>query len=231
MAIRLIVNADDFGQSPGVNVGIFQAFECGIVTSASLMVRWPAALDAALFGQAHPKFSIGLHVDLNEWAFRDDRWIPIYEVVPIEDHERVAEEVNHQIRTFRKLMGRDPTHIDSHQHIHQRDPSVRSLLTQWAKILSVPLRHYSCIRYCGDFYGQTANGRSLPEQISVESLIKILKGLPPGITELGCHPAGATDLNTMYTNERLRELKALCDPRIREVLAANNIELCSFQFQ
>jgi len=35
----LIVNADDFGQSPGVNRGIIQAHEHGIVTSASLMVR------------------------------------------------------------------------------------------------------------------------------------------------------------------------------------------------
>jgi hypothetical protein len=43
----LIVNADDFGQSPGVNRGIIQGFDQGIVTSASLMVRWPAAAPAA----------------------------------------------------------------------------------------------------------------------------------------------------------------------------------------
>src|SRR5437870_3779943 len=44
MAARyLIVNADDFGLSPGVNRGIIEAHEHGIVTSASLMVRWPAA--------------------------------------------------------------------------------------------------------------------------------------------------------------------------------------------
>ena len=39
----LIVNADDFGQSHSVNSGIIAAYEGGIVTSASLMVRWPAA--------------------------------------------------------------------------------------------------------------------------------------------------------------------------------------------
>ncbi len=42
----LIVNADDFGQSPGINHGIIKAFEKGIVTSASLMVRFPAAIEA-----------------------------------------------------------------------------------------------------------------------------------------------------------------------------------------
>lgn len=47
----LIVNADDFGQSPGVNRGIIEAHEHGIVTSASLMVRWPAATEAAAYGR------------------------------------------------------------------------------------------------------------------------------------------------------------------------------------
>ena len=48
---RLIMNADDFGISPGVNAGIIEAHERGIVTSASLMVRWPDAVAAANLGQ------------------------------------------------------------------------------------------------------------------------------------------------------------------------------------
>jgi predicted glycoside hydrolase/deacetylase ChbG (UPF0249 family) len=48
----LIVNADDFGQSHGVNRGVIEAFENGIVTSASLMVRWPAAVEAAAYARA-----------------------------------------------------------------------------------------------------------------------------------------------------------------------------------
>ncbi len=43
----LIVNADDFGQSFGVNRGIMEAHQRGIVISASPMVRWPAAREAA----------------------------------------------------------------------------------------------------------------------------------------------------------------------------------------
>ena len=43
----LVVNADDFGRSEGVNRGILRAHERGIVTSTSLMVRWPAAEHAA----------------------------------------------------------------------------------------------------------------------------------------------------------------------------------------
>src|SRR4051794_16830036 len=45
----VIVNADDFGQSRGINRGIILAHEQGIVTSASLMVRWAAAAEAAAY--------------------------------------------------------------------------------------------------------------------------------------------------------------------------------------
>ena len=64
LARYLIVNADDFGQSTGINKGVIQAHEEGIVTSASLMVRWPAAPEAAAYARNRPGLSVGLHVDL-----------------------------------------------------------------------------------------------------------------------------------------------------------------------
>src|SRR5258708_5839654 len=135
----LIVNADDFGQSPGVNQGIVEAHEQGIVTSASLMVRWPAAAAAAEYGCQHPDLSVGLHVDLGEWAYRDGTWAPVYEVAPLNDSTAVAEEVARQLAAFRRLLGREPTHIDSHQHVHREAPA-RSILTALARRLTVPLR-------------------------------------------------------------------------------------------
>jgi predicted glycoside hydrolase/deacetylase ChbG (UPF0249 family) len=62
----LIVNADDFGLTSGVNAGIARAHEEGILTSASLMVRWPAAAEAAAYAARTPGLSVGLHVDLGE---------------------------------------------------------------------------------------------------------------------------------------------------------------------
>src|SRR6266446_1898300 len=100
---RLIVNADDFGQSPGVNRGIIAAHERGIVTSASLMVRWPAAAAAAAYASTHPELSVGLHVDLRELIYRDGSWAVVYEVVPVDDRAAVAEEVGRQLDAFRRL--------------------------------------------------------------------------------------------------------------------------------
>ncbi len=224
----LIVNADDFGRSPGVNRGIIETHERGIVTSASLMVHWPAAAEAAAYSREHPNLSLGLHFDLGEWAYRDGNWVTMYEVAPADDVTAVADEAARQLAAFRRLVGREPTHIDSHQHVHRWGP-VRSVLVEVARDLAVPLRDHSPkIRYCGGFYGQTGKGSHLPDAISVDGLIKILVALPPGVTELGCHPGVGDDLDTTYRSERTQEVKALCDSRVRAIILTEGIELCSF---
>ncbi len=225
---HLIVNADDFGQSPGVNRGIVEAHERGIVTSASLMVRWPAAPEAAGYARKRAALSLGLHFDLGEWAYRGGGISPLYEVVPLNEGEAVAAELSRQLAIFRRLVGKGPTHLDSHQHVHVREP-IQSVLAEMACQLGVPLRLCSTeVRYCGDFYGQTAEGAPRSDVISVDGLIKILAMLPPGLTELGCHPGQGDDLETMYRSERANEVKVLCDPRVRAAIVAMGIELHSF---
>jgi chitin disaccharide deacetylase len=224
----LIVNADDFGQSYGVNRGVIEAYERGIVTSASLMVRWPAAGEAAVYSRQHPSLSLGLHVDLGEWAYRGEHWVSLYDVVPLDDATAVAEEVSRQSMMFRRLVGKGPTHLDSHQNVHLREP-LRTVLTAIACELGVPLRYSSGgIHYRGDFYGQTPDGRPTPDAVSVRALINLLETLPPGCTELGCHPGDENGLDTMYCRERAEEVKVLCDPQVRAFIVANGIELCSF---
>jgi predicted glycoside hydrolase/deacetylase ChbG (UPF0249 family) len=224
----LIVNADDFGQSGAVNRGIITAHERGIVTSASLMVRWPAAAEAGAYARTHPKLSTGLHIDLGEWMLHGETWNPIYEVVPLDDHAAVTREVARQLEAFRKLTGSDPTHLDSHQHVHLREPG-QSTLGELASSLGIPLRHFGGeIQYCGRFYGHDSDGSPLPEVLSVDGLIAILAALPPGISELACHPAAGEDLPTMYCKERVQELSILCDPRVVAALDDLQIALRSF---
>jgi len=227
-ARHLIVNADDFGLSHGVNLGIVQAHERGILTSASLMVRWPAATDAAQYALTHPELSVGLHLDLAEWIYRDREWIPKYEVVPVDDKKKVAAELKAQLEALRRLLGRNPTHLDSHQHVHRQEP-VLSILREAAASLSIPLRSFTPeVQYCGDFYGQTGEGEPYPEGISVDALLKVLSNLPPGITELGCHPGDDLSLDSVYRLERKEEVHVLCDARVRAALTDLNIRLCSF---
>ena len=86
--------------------------------------------------------SVGLHLDLGEWAYDGEAWVPVYQVVPLDDLAVVAEELERQLSDFRRLVGRDPTHLDSHQHVHQDEP-VRSAALELARRLDVPLRHFS----------------------------------------------------------------------------------------
>ena len=224
----LIVNADDFGMSAGVNFGIIEAHRRGIVTSASLMVRWEAAVEAVTLSREWPRLGLGLHMDLGEWTYRDGNWVVLYEVVRLDDRAAVAREVSRQLDLFRQLTGRNPTHLDSHQHVHREEP-VRSIMLKIAQQCSIPLLHFSPqISYCGAFYGQTGTGEPDPEAIRVSALIRVLSSLSPGVTELACHPGFDSDLKTMYRHERFEEVKTLCDDRVRSAISDRGIELCSF---
>ena len=224
---RLIVNADDFGMSSGVNRGILEAHRRGIVTSASLMVRWPAAEEAVSLSQG-TSLSLGLHVDLGEWAYREGAWVKLYEVAASETQAALAAEVADQVERFRRMVGRDPSHLDSHQHVHLQEP-LRSILLDWAARLGVPLRHCSLdVTYCGEFYGQLSDGQPWPQAITADALVRTLSQLRPGVTELACHPGMDDGLDTMYCHERRLEVHSLCDPSVRKAIDAGRIRLCSF---
>jgi predicted glycoside hydrolase/deacetylase ChbG (UPF0249 family) len=224
----LIVNADDFGRSHGINRGVALAHDEGIVTSASAMVHWPAAEEAAELARERPALSVGLHVDLGEWAYGDGEWRALYRRVTDGDEPAVAREVDAQLTRFQETFGRSPTHLDSHQHIHRQEP-LRSILLVAGRKLRIPVREVTPgIVYRGDFYGQTGKGEPTPEAIEVEFLRQLLTALLPGVTELGCHPAAEPEVSSSYASERPQELRALCDPRIQAEVLAQGIELRSF---
>ena len=223
------MNADDFGLSPGVNAGVARTHEAGILTSASLMVRPPAAPAAADYARATPSLGVGLHVDLGEWVRADGAWRAVYEVVPLDSGSEVIEvEARSQLARFRELTGRDPTHLDSHQHVHNWEGAT-SVFRRLAKELGVPLRHHvGGVRYCGDLYGHDEHGLPIPEAISVEAFAEIIRGLKPGTTELACHPGLGADTGSPYDREREQEVEVLCDPRVADALDRAGVVLRSF---
>jgi hypothetical protein len=112
--------------------------------------------------------------------------------------------------------------------VHETEP-IRSLCLQAAERRRIVLRKTEpAVRYCGDFYGQSSTGYAYPEGISVTALLTVLSELPPGVTELGCHPAKRADMSGMYREERTLECETLCHPEIRKAIAAEAICLCSF---
>ena len=221
------MNADDFGASHGVNRGIIEAHEHGIVTSTSLMVDGAAAAEAAELARGATDLGLGLHVELQRWR----RGVPprrgaALSAAGVRRHAR--RELQRQLERFRLLVGREPTHLDSHQHRHT-SPLVQPLFEQKARELGIPLRRTALgVRFCGDFYGHDGRGRPDPDAITLPALIQLLEQISEGVTELGCHPGYADDLNDWYRSEREREVRVLCDPRVRAAVEQLGITLMSF---
>jgi predicted glycoside hydrolase/deacetylase ChbG (UPF0249 family) len=95
--------------------------------------------------------------------------------------------------------------------------------------LGVPVRHFSrSVRYRGDFYGQDLGASPRPDRITPDALIALLAALPPGITELCCHPGADDRLSSRYLNERRQELATLTDDRVRRAIRDNRVTLCNF---
>jgi chitin disaccharide deacetylase len=211
----LIVNADDFGASPGINWGILEAHQCGILTSTSLLIDTPWSQEAASLARTAPDLSVGLHVHLRT---AEQDW----------DADSCHAEILRQWGCFARLVGRAPSHLDSHHNVH-RDPRLLPTFLTVARHYGVPLREHSSARYVSRFYGQWG-GQSHPEQISVEGLLRIVEAdVQDDVTELGCHPGYVDpDLRTGYATERAIELRTLCDPALRPALAEREILLVAF---
>src|SRR5215213_2187201 len=223
----LIVNADDFGYSRSVNRGVFEAHERGIVTSASLMVDRVAAVEAAEYAREHAQLGVGLHLELDRWRVaRIPRKGAVRSTAALE--RRVSAQSSEQLERFRSLVGRDPSHLDSHHHRHVWT-GVRPVLERLAEELDVPLRRCDArVRFCGEFYGHDGRGRPDPEAITSASLLRLLEELDAPVTELCCHPGYADELKDWYRMEREQEVRALCDPAVRKAVAGLGLELRTF---
>lgn len=224
----LIVNADDLGYTPLTSAGIFRAWREGIVTSASLMVRQPDAAAAARRAALEGFTDLGLHLDFGEWTCEAGEWRRLYEVIPLDDPAAVRDEAERQLERFRELVGRDPTHLDSHQHVHREEP-VRSAACEIATRLGIVLRGFSpTVAYQGGFYGQHGDGLPAPECLTADSILGMLAEATAPVVELGCHPGLDSELATMYRAERIAELGVLCGPGLLERIHAAGFALGSF---
>ena len=208
----LIVNGDDFGASHAVNLGILEAHEQGVLTSASLMVDPPASAEAARLGSEHPELGVGLHV-----------------VMPKSNGASPEAEVERQLQRFVELTGRLPTHIDSHHHVHQ-DARLLPAFLEVAERHGLPLRGHCGVRHIGRFYGQW-DGNTHLEGVSPDAFAHIVATeTAEGFNELCCHPGyDDQELVSSYSSERRAELATLCDPRAAAALSQQGIHLATFR--
>lgn len=131
----LILNADDFGLTLGVNEGIIRAHREGILTSTTLMANAQAFDDAVERARENPSLGVGVHLVLiggRPVARPEDvaslvndkgglpRSLPTF-VAKVTSRlirkEHIENELRAQIEKVRAA-GIEPSHVDSHKHTH-----------------------------------------------------------------------------------------------------------------
>ena len=217
---HLIVNADDLGASSGVNRGILECHTRGVVTSASLMVTGRAVAEAVAMSRDAPDLAVGLHFDV--WG-EDEREFDTADV------QAVRDEFQRQLEEFHRMLGRAPTHVDSHRHVHRED-HLMPVFEEVVAPLGVPLRGDGAVRFVGGFYAQWEWKVTELEHVSVPALERMLREeVPPGWTEFSCHPGYVTpDYSAVYLSEREEEVRTLTDPRVRDAIEELGISLVSY---
>jgi predicted glycoside hydrolase/deacetylase ChbG (UPF0249 family) len=220
MTKYLIFNGDDFGASTGVNRGIVECHEQGVLTSTSLMVTGRAVSEAVALSRDYPKLAIGLHWDV--WG-EDERDFDTKNL------EAVRDEYRRQLDEFHRLLGRTPSHVDSHRHAH-RDEHLFPYFCELVAPLGVPLRGDGRVSFVGGFYAQWEWKVTNLEYVSVAFLQRMLREeVVDGWTEFSCHPGYvSSDYFAVYLSEREAEVQTLKDPRVRETIEGLGIRLVSY---
>jgi predicted glycoside hydrolase/deacetylase ChbG (UPF0249 family) len=241
---RLIVNADDFGLSPGVTAGILAARRQGVVTSATVLVTGRvsrddcrAALDLGLGLGLHVNLTLGRPltrapslVDARGQFLRDPRLVAAR--ASVRDVER---EITAQIERFLEVAGRPPTHLDSHHHVARHAPVTDVVFAQ-ARRLGVPVRSLDRAsrgraRGAGLATPDHFFGDSGPAPYwTLSRTLRHLRELPPGTSEFMTHPGFFDEelRDSRYGRQREVELVALGSPAVRGAAAALGIRLITF---
>ncbi|WP_066066718.1 chitin disaccharide deacetylase [Neobacillus soli] len=237
--IKLIVNADDFGLSRGVNYGILDSYLYGIVNSTTMMMNMGGTEHAIQLAKNNPELRVGIHLVLTGGK-------PLTENVPslvgkdgyfksLSDFNNgkdlsLAEVEKEWKAQFERFIssGLRPTHFDSHHHVHilkELQPVVQKL----SETYGLPVRRNGGKAIEGtasfsdlsliDFYG---------EGVTESYFTNLSAWIEDGQTvEIMCHPAYLDHVllnGSSYNVQRLIELEILTTVKLpgNLVLLKNN---------
>jgi predicted glycoside hydrolase/deacetylase ChbG (UPF0249 family) len=244
MTRRLIVNADDFGLTPGVSAGILAAHRHGIVSSTTVLAT--ATIDAeSLSALRDSGLGVGLHVNLTlgrplsgarSLVDGAGRFVRDPRHAAARAHAKdVEREVTAQIEKLTSLLRRPPTHLDTHHHVGLLAPVARVVLDA-ARRLGVPVRSQdewararavtAGLRTADHFFGESGPG----PYWSLARTVAALRALPLGVSEFMSHPGWCDDAlaYSRYGRQRETEMVGLGTPAARAVAASLGIRLCHF---
>jgi predicted glycoside hydrolase/deacetylase ChbG (UPF0249 family) len=250
--LKLIVNADDFGYTPGVTRGIVRARREGIVTATTMMATAPDTKGAADAARRMPDLDIGVHLVVTYGApltaperipslVTDGRFPRVTDLLRsgTPNAEEALIEYRAQYRRVRELIGREPSHLDTHHWVHDL-PALEDAVLALARETGAAARTHdgrqrarfrdAGVRTPDHFVREFQH----PGAIHVEALLDLLERVAEqgGVAELMCHPAEPDPVlleSSSYSRERGVELETLTHPQIRAAIQRLGIELVDYR--
>ena len=233
---KLIVTADDVGLDRGMTAGAIEAHRSGIVTACSIVANGREFDDAVARLRDVPSLEVGVHLTLVE-----ERALTTGEPMPknwmrflFTRFGDIEGELRLQIERV-LVSGLRITHLNGHQHLHQW-PRVARIVRRLADEYGIG--YVRTVNDCGGRHRRiamavlsrlgdrtrTTIGVAEAGRLNSERILELLRCVE-GVTELVAHPGiGVTGYRHWSYNWEA-ETRALCDPAVRQAVAAKNIEL------
>ncbi|MCX6083259.1 MAG: ChbG/HpnK family deacetylase [Chloroflexi bacterium] len=152
----MIVNADDYGHTPGVSDGIRDSHLHGIVTSTTAMMNMPGVEETLhKASQECPRLGLGVHLVLTSGipllptsqlpsliaghnSFPDE--MDLIQRIPLIDQKEVSAEWHAQVERFVSVTGHTPDHLDSHHHISFLSPGLFRVMLELSEKYQCAIR-------------------------------------------------------------------------------------------
>lgn len=233
--MKLIVNADDFGLSKGVNYGILESFKNGVLTSTTMMMNAPA-MEHAVELMKRYDLAVGIHLvasmfkpltNVTTFVKSDGTFdkAKFFDKSAVIDEAELEKEWRAQLDLFIEKTGKKPTHIDSHHHAHMEEKAknvTKKLADEYGlqvRNLVTPYGEEVLFNPC--FYGDTIRVAEIESAINSGELVEMM-----------CHPAFLDNglINaTSYSTHRKEELDVLCSEEAVQLIKDKKVELISYQ--
>jgi chitin disaccharide deacetylase len=237
---RLIVTADDVGLDRGMTAGAIEAHRHGIVTACSIVANGREFDDAIAHLRDTPSLEVGVHLTLvEERALTTGVAMPRdYIRFLLSRPRNVEPELRAQIDKV-LATGLRVTHLNSHQHLHMW-PRIRRIVSRLATEYGIRyvrtvndrggkrrrLVMFALNRVAAAAPGRRTIGIGDSGHLTADRIIELLDFVDEA-TELVTHPGVGVSGYSHWRYAWETETRALCDPRVRDAIAAYGIRLAA----
>jgi predicted glycoside hydrolase/deacetylase ChbG (UPF0249 family) len=255
----LIVNTDDFGMCHSINEATIQSLGQGLAGSCTLMAPCPWGLHGIQLLKEKPDISFGVHLTaVSEQPYY--RWGPMaprHNVPSLLDEDgyfypldRIDEllqkanltELEKEFRTQIEWVlasGLKPTHVDSHCHVHALRENVFDMTFGLAREYGLGMR-VGNPQFIAKLQQQgypTDNHMIMdsywvPTKGKLDTYLKMLRELPPGLSEWAMHPGIANaELKALGPtwDVRAADFEFLMSPEARQVVQEEGIIIINYR--